>query len=524
VIKISVFNIITKYSPIMGLCCSSVGFGYDQAYEYTASELGSSRLLVDRSENKWRQVLDKNQARDVYVKDGTLPVGAASGVVALRVFLEDPSSVCSLAEYAKTINMLELLLCWIEVLDYKLVSIGNGYKLSKANYIYHKYFKVDAVVSLPALSRRVSAEYRIEVQSAICDAEELHTYTLADNLFDLFGQLCLLQMHKDLFTPFKRSVKYLSSLRAFRSTFNRVLVDDFEYMEFLGEGSFGVVVHCKKKSTGKHYAMKIQTKAGLLNQFADAPHRVVFEKEALAKCHHPFIVNMDYSFQTPQFAIMVTTLGTKGTLAQKTIIFEKSMIFYAAEILLALNHMHGMGMIYRDLKPANVLINADGHIQLVDMGGAVDLGDDYSGKKSDKKDHVSVNTGSVLFGAEQSISASVSLLPAHSISPCRSHRSDASMSMKVMNDASSLSPSVIRGAARAVLAVERSSSQHSSPAPTGNSRLTLRIPSIHRAMSVVGTAGYMAPEVQLTTSDCICGHYYSIRPCNCVFCQCACTL
>jgi serine/threonine protein kinase len=105
----------------------------------------------------------------------------------------------------------------------------------------------------------------------------------------------------------------------------------------------------------------------------DCPSRVTFEKEALAKCHHPFIISMDYAFQTPELAIMVTALGTGESLQFPEPIPEEHAIFYAAEIVLALNHIHSMGMIYRDLKPANVLLNADGHIQLVDMGGVVDV-------------------------------------------------------------------------------------------------------------------------------------------------------
>lgn len=92
--------------------------------------------------------------------------------------------------------------------------------------------------------------------------------------------------------------------------YNRVRVDDFEYFSKLGEGGFGFVVHCRKKSTQKHYAMKIQTKVGLLECFSDDMSRVDFEKQAFASCEHPFIVNLDYAFQTDSLVIMLLGLST----------------------------------------------------------------------------------------------------------------------------------------------------------------------------------------------------------------------
>lgn len=56
-------------------------------------------------------------------------------------------------------------------------------------------------------------------------------------------------------------------------------MDDFDYIKKLGEGGFGLVVHCRKKSTQKHYAMKIQTKKGLLDCYSDDPWRADFEKQ-----------------------------------------------------------------------------------------------------------------------------------------------------------------------------------------------------------------------------------------------------
>ena len=158
-----------------------------------------------------------------------------------------------------------------------------------------------------------------------------------------------------------------------RQRFNKVDLDDFDFTEVLGEGGFGVVLHSKKKSTGIHYAMKIQCKRRMLAQYPNAPQRVTYEKEAVSKCHHPFIIGMDYAFQTKRLAIMVTVLGTGDSLAVLSAVSEERALFYTAEIALALDHIHKMGMIYRDLKPANVLLNEDGHIQLVDLGGVVDV-------------------------------------------------------------------------------------------------------------------------------------------------------
>jgi p90 ribosomal S6 kinase len=104
---------------------------------------------------------------------------------------------------------------------------------------------------------------------------------------------------------------------------------------------------------GKHYAMKIQTKKGLLECYSDDPWRADFEKQAFASCEHPFIVNLDYAFQTEGFAIMVLGLATAGDLQQalnkapNECLPENRVQFYSAEIVLALVHLHQMGLMYR---------------------------------------------------------------------------------------------------------------------------------------------------------------------------------
>lgn len=88
---------------------------------------------------------------------------------------------------------------------------------------------------------------------------------------------------------------------------------------------------------------------------------------------------MEYSFQTDCHVFIVLDLVTGGDLHQarkacaSRRLPEDRMMFYAAEIVLAVDHLHEMGIIYRDLKPQNVLLRADGHVQLTDMGLAAPL-------------------------------------------------------------------------------------------------------------------------------------------------------
>ena len=185
-------------------------------------------------------------------------------------------------------------------------------------------------------------------------------------------------MYNNIYIPFKSTDSYDILQKKLKQKYNRVRPDDFIYMEKLGEGGFGLVVHCKKKSTGKHYAMKIQTKNGILDFFSDDPFQADFEKQAFAALQHTFIMNLDYAFQSSNLAMMVLGLATGGDLGQvqKTYPDDKMpedvTAFYIAEIICALGYIHQMGLIYRDLKPANVLVDSDGHVKLIDLGGVLD--------------------------------------------------------------------------------------------------------------------------------------------------------
>ncbi|VIO95591.1 ribosomal protein S6 kinase alpha 3, putative [Brugia malayi] len=146
----------------------------------------------------------------------------------------------------------------------------------------------------------------------------------------------------------------------------------FELLSMIGQGSFGKVLLVKKihgRDTGQLFAMKILKKATL--KVRDR-YRTKMERDILARFCHPFIVRLHYAFQTEGKLYLILDFLPGGDLfnrLSKEIMFtEDDVKFYLAEIALALGHLHSLGIAYRDLKPENVLLDADGHINLTDFG------------------------------------------------------------------------------------------------------------------------------------------------------------
>lgn len=146
----------------------------------------------------------------------------------------------------------------------------------------------------------------------------------------------------------------------------------FELLKVLGEGSFGKVFLVRKvvgADAGTLYAMKVLKKATL--KIRDR-QRTKMERNILVDVGHPFIVKLHYAFQTAGKLYLILDFLRGGDLfsrLSKEVMFtEEDVKFYLAELALALNHLHSLGIIYRDLKPENVLLDADGHIALTDFG------------------------------------------------------------------------------------------------------------------------------------------------------------
>nr|XP_035978795.1 ribosomal protein S6 kinase alpha-2 [Halichoerus grypus] len=125
----------------------------------------------------------------------------------------------------------------------------------------------------------------------------------------------------------------------------------------------------KGSDAGQLYAMKVLKKATL--KVRDRV-RSKMERDILAEVNHPFIVKLHYAFQTEGKLYLILDFLRGGDLfsrLSKEVMFtEEDVKFYLAELALALDHLHGLGIIYRDLKPENILLDEEGHIKITDFG------------------------------------------------------------------------------------------------------------------------------------------------------------
>jgi len=155
-----------------------------------------------------------------------------------------------------------------------------------------------------------------------------------------------------------------------RERFRPPCVSDFQTIRVIGKGSFGKVFLVRQSSTGRIFAMKVLKKENIVKRNQVEHTRT--ERAVLGYVHHPFVVGMHAAFQTRDKLFFVLDYCAGGELfrhLQKLGKFaEPRARFYIAELTLALQHVHGLGVVYRDLKPENVLLDQRGHVRLTDFG------------------------------------------------------------------------------------------------------------------------------------------------------------
>ncbi|KAK6621915.1 G protein-coupled receptor kinase 2 [Polyplax serrata] len=164
--------------------------------------------------------------------------------------------------------------------------------------------------------------------------------------------------------------KWLESLPVTYKTFRMYRV--------LGKGGFGEVCACQVRATGKMYACKKLEKKRIKKRKGEA--MVLIEKQILQKINSRFVVSLAYAYETKDALCLVLTIMNGGDL--KFHIYNMGgepgfdlyrARFYAAEVLCGLEHLHAQGIVYRDCKPENILLDDHGHVRISDLGLAVQI-------------------------------------------------------------------------------------------------------------------------------------------------------
>ncbi|ORZ13476.1 kinase-like domain-containing protein [Absidia repens] len=143
----------------------------------------------------------------------------------------------------------------------------------------------------------------------------------------------------------------------------------FYLLRVIGKGAFGKVRIVQHRKTEREYALKYISKSRCIEQ--KATHNILSERKLLERIEHPLIVNMRYAFQDEEHLFLALDLMAGGSmrflLDRYTSIKEIQVRFYIADLICALEYLHQRRIAHRDIKPDNILLDANGHAHLSDF-------------------------------------------------------------------------------------------------------------------------------------------------------------
>jgi beta-adrenergic-receptor kinase len=270
----------------------------------------------------------------------------------------------------------------------KLETDEERWKVAKD--IYDQFIMKELLSSSHSYSKQTLESVQNHLAKCSTPANMSKT-PLPVNLFEPYKQEICETLTGRLFQKFLESEKYTRFCQWKNYELNiQLTMNDFSVHRIIGRGGFGEVYGCRKADTGKMYAMKCLDKKRI--KMKQGESLALNERSMLSSVSSedgsPFIVCMSYAFHTVDKLCFILDLMNGGDLhyhlSQHGIFSDKEVRFYAAEIILGLEHMHSRSIVYRDLKPANILLDEHGHVRISDLGLACDF--------SKKKPHASVGT------------------------------------------------------------------------------------------------------------------------------------
>ncbi|KAI1240518.1 Serine/threonine-protein kinase MRCK alpha, partial [Lamprotornis superbus] len=159
----------------------------------------------------------------------------------------------------------------------------------------------------------------------------------------------------------------------------RLHKEDFEILKVIGRGAFGEVAVVKLKNADKVFAMKILNKWEMLKRAETACFRE--ERDVLVNGDNQWITTLHYAFQDENYLYLVMDYYVGGDLLTLLSKFEDRLPedmarFYLAEMVIAIDSVHQLHYVHRDIKPDNILMDMNGHIRLADFGSCLKLMED----------------------------------------------------------------------------------------------------------------------------------------------------
>lgn len=185
-------------------------------------------------------------------------------------------------------------------------------------------------------------------------------------LNDKMKELNLNEMEKDLI----RNDILKEESKEMREKRSKISIKDFESLKIIGRGAYGEVRLCRNISSGELVAVKKMKKKDMIKK--NEIEHIRAEQSVLSKSTNLWIIELKSSFQDDDFIYLVMEYLPGGDLMnmliKKDIFSLEEARFYIAEIILAVECVHSLGYVHRDIKPDNILLDKDGHIKLTDFG------------------------------------------------------------------------------------------------------------------------------------------------------------